>query len=62
MKIYKGIAYINGRKSVASHSIDVENNNSGQTEFYFKRIVHNLDDSKDYPISLPSKINSNSAF
>jgi hypothetical protein len=50
MKIYKGRVYIDGRKSVASHFIDVEKDSSGRTEFYFKRIVHNLDDNEKFPI------------
>ncbi|MBW2641692.1 MAG: hypothetical protein JRE10_16470 [Deltaproteobacteria bacterium] len=50
MKIYKARVYINERKSVASHFVDVEKDPRGRTEFHFKRVVHNLDDSEKFPI------------
>jgi hypothetical protein len=28
----------------------VEKDNQGRTEFFFKRLIHNLDDSKKFPI------------
>lgn len=50
MKIYKARVFIDGRKSIASHFIDVEVDSQERTEFHFVRVVHNLDDYHKFPI------------
>jgi hypothetical protein len=50
MKIYKGRVYLDGKKHIASHYIDVDTDSVGRTEFHFKRIVHNFDDSKKFAV------------
>ena len=50
MKIFKGSVYLNDLKSVASHFINVETDTSGRMQFYFTRIIHNLDDHEEFPI------------
>ena len=50
MRIFKGRVYLNNKQSVASHFVNVEKDTAGRIEFYFTRIIHNLDDHEKFPI------------
>ena len=50
MKIFRAQVTIDGTRGIALHFIEVEKDELDRTKFHFRRIIHNLDDLKKFPI------------
>lgn len=49
--VFKARVYMNGRKFVASHFIDIEDEATGRVKIHFRRLIHNLpDEAGEFPI------------